>query len=535
MDPMQLIQVTLYSKLAQDFSGTLITNPWNWLWILPIAFLIKSPILYKIENAILELRWFFRDPDQAVILIHSHKKTYTTGYPVKTSIKPLFSNRFQALIHYLLEQKSDKMSSLIETMKFNFDGYDERDVEYVLLPYKNNKILLENNISLKFYSESTEDESSQNGEKNERSRPPMSSTKQYFFELTVPGSYNMPLLKKFIDDCEKEWLDRKKKDGQHIIYELVKTQQDEDDGNMKLILQQYPFKSNKTFDNIFYEKKQELVDYVTPFCKDADPNSEKYLEYTRAGVTFKSTILLYGEPGCGKSCTIRAILNKTKRQGILVRWSLLKKCSDFRTLFRTTTFNGVEYEPKDLCFIFEDFDANNNRVLKTRSDAELSDVLKLIKSEDTINVSTTTAAAAIQSATAAAITQCKDDDELTLDCVLNMLDGIIELHNSMIIFTTNHLEQIDPAFLRPGRIDFKLELKKMTPASIREMVFYKFDIDPNDSLYDKYFDSIITNIITPAEVQNICFRYTKTDIEKCLEEIVHLHQKRNPIIHAAKF
>jgi hypothetical protein len=521
MDPMQLIQVTLYSKLAQDFSGTLITNPWNWLWILPIFLLAKSPILYKIESAILENRWFFRDPNQAVILIHSHKKTYTTGYPVKTSIKNLFSNRFQALIHYLLEQKSDKMSSLIETTKFSFDGYDERDVEYFLLPYKNNKILVENNISLRFYSESMEDESSQNGEKNERSRPPLSSTKQYFFELTVPGSNNMQLLKKFIDDCEKVWLDRKKQDGQHIIYELVKTQQDEDTGNMKLVLQQYPFKSNKTFDNIFYEKKQELIDYITPFCKDADPNSEKAVEYARAGVTFKSTILLYGHPGCGKSCTIRAILNKTKRQGVLVRWSLLKKCSDFRTLFRTTTFNGVEYEAKDLCFIFEDFDANNNRVLKERGDDELSDVLKLIKSDDKISVSASTAVAAIHSVAAASAISCKDDDDLTLDCILNILDGIIELHNAMIIFTTNHLEQIDPAFLRPGRIDFKLELTKMNTSSMLEMVKHKFKLDDEDvGQLKSYFDKFNNVKLTPAELQNICFRYTKTDIIKCLENII---------------
>jgi hypothetical protein len=448
---------------------------------------------------------------------------------VKTSIKPLFSNRFQALIHYLLETKSDKISSLIETMKFNFDGYDERDVEYVLLPYKNNKISLENNISLRFYSESTEDESSQNREKSERSRPPMSSTKQYFFELTVPGSENMPLLKKFIDDCEKEWIDRKKQDGQHIIYELVKTQQDEDTGNMKLILQQYPFKSNKTFDNIFYEKKQHLIDYITPFCKDAPPNSEKYLEYTRAGVTFKSTMLLYGEPGCGKSCTIRAILNKTKRQGVLVRWSLLKKCSDFRTLFRTTTFNGVEYEPKDLCFIFEDFDANNNRVLKSRDDSELADVLKLIKSEDKIQVSPTTTAAVTALHSVSTIS-CKDEDDLTLDCVLNILDGIIELHNAMIIFTTNHLEQIDSAFLRPGRINFKLELTKMTAVSTCEMIKYKFQLNNDELLkYARFFDEFKDYAFTPAEVQNICFRYTKTEIEGCFAELLRGN------VHALKF
>jgi hypothetical protein len=519
MDPMQLIQVTLYSKLAQDFSGTLITNPWNWLWILPVAFLIKSPILYKLETAILENQWFFREPDQAVILIHSHKKTYTTGYPIKTSIKSLFSNRFQALIYYILEKKSEKMNSLIETMRFNFDGYDERDVEYMLLPYKNNKIELDNNISLKFYSESTEDDSFQNKEKCETSSSSSNSCiKQYFFELTIPGVKNMNVLKTFIDECESEFLNRKKQNGQHIIYEVIKTQRDDETGNTKLVLQQYPFKSNKTFENIFYDDKQNLVDYITPFCKEADANSEKILEYTRSGVTFKSTILLHGEPGCGKSCTIRAILNKTKRQGVLVRWSILKTCSDFRTLFRTTLFNGIEYEPKDLCFIFEDFDANNNRVLKTRSDDNSMDILNLLKTESLDKINVTAAATAIQTA---AISSCKEDDDLTLDCVLNMLDGIIELHNAMIIFTTNHLERIDPAFLRPGRIDFKLELKKMSATSIKELIKYKFQLDSLESeSYSEYFSQLKDNILTPAEIQNICFRYTKTEIVKCLEEII---------------
>jgi SpoVK/Ycf46/Vps4 family AAA+-type ATPase len=176
-----------------------------------------------------------------------------------------------------------------------------------------------------------------------------------------------------------------------------------------------------------------------------------------------------------------------------------------------------------LCFIFEDFDANNNRVLKPRGDDELSDVLKLIKSDDKISVSASTAAAAIHSAATASTISCKDDDDLTLDCVLNILDGIIELHNAMIIFTTNHLEQIDPAFLRPGRIDFKLELTKMTTASMREMIKYKFQLEnDDDSAYECYFDKFKDFKLTPAELQNICFRHTKTDIIDCLREITAL-------------
>jgi len=96
-------------------------------------------------------------------------------------------------------------------------------------------------------------------------------------------------------------------------------------------------------------------------------DSKHEREYEDAGVTFKAGILLHGEPGCGKSCTIRGILNRTRRHGILVRWSLIKTCSEFVAIFRSA-INDKKYNLKELCFIFEDFDANKDEVLKRRTD-----------------------------------------------------------------------------------------------------------------------------------------------------------------------
>ena len=112
------------------------------------------------------------------------------------------------------------------------------------------------------------------------------------------------------------------------------------------------------------------------------------------------------------------------------------------------------------------------------------------------------------------------EDELTLECVLNVLDGIIELHNTMIIFTTNHLEHIDPAFTRSGRIDFQHEFKLASINIIKEMLHKIRNIDCDKPEYNHYFANMMDYIISPADIQNICFKYKNEEVTEILTDIV---------------
>jgi len=47
---------------------------------------------------------------------------------------------------------------------------------------------------------------------------------------------------------------------------------------------------------------------------------------------------------------------------------------------------------------------------------------------------------------------------VTLSGLLNVLDGFFAPSGVLFIMTTNHIEELDPALLRPGRIDYKLYL-----------------------------------------------------------------------------
>ncbi|MFO5854335.1 AAA family ATPase, partial [Klebsiella pneumoniae] len=68
---------------------------------------------------------------------------------------------------------------------------------------------------------------------------------------------------------------------------------------------------------------------------------------------------------------------------------------------------------------------------------------------------------------------------LTLSALLNGLDGIVPLDETMTILTTNHPENIDKALLRKGRVDYMVEIPYLRDQEVREyikLMFPDFDI-----------------------------------------------------------
>jgi len=51
------------------------------------------------------------------------------------------------------------------------------------------------------------------------------------------------------------------------------------------------------------------------------------------------------------------------------------------------------------------------------------------------------------------------NDKLTLSYLLNLLDGTLCHDNTFFIMTTNHVNNLDPALIRNGRVDVSIELK----------------------------------------------------------------------------
>ena len=89
----------------------------------------------------------------------------------------------------------------------------------------------------------------------------------------------------------------------------------------------------------------------------------------------------------------------------------------------------------------------------------------------------------------------------TLSGLLNQLDGIYCGSGRILIMTTNHVGKLDPALIRPGRVDLKLDLQFCTPEQISDFFFLFFEEHlPPDVLHR-------LPVKSPAEVCNVCLSY----------------------------
>jgi chaperone BCS1 len=160
--------------------------------------------------------------------------------------------------------------------------------------------------------------------------------------------------------------------------------------------------------------------------------------YARLGVPYHRGYLLYGPPGTGKTSLVSAIRAKFGMSIYIVN---LTEMND-RTL--KGAMNSV---PENSIILFEDIDcmkAGNRR-------AELS------------------AAKPAQVATATAVEPKQDPGGVTLSGLLNVLDGFHAPSNVAFVMTTNAAESLDPALLRPGRIDYKLYLGEASDSQKYEL------------------------------------------------------------------
>ncbi|KAG8692836.1 hypothetical protein FRC09_010918 [Ceratobasidium sp. 395] len=152
--------------------------------------------------------------------------------------------------------------------------------------------------------------------------------------------------------------------------------------------------------------------------------------YAERGIPFRRGYLLHGVPGSGKTSLIHALAGELGLD-IYVASLSMKGMSD------TTLTNLMGRVPQRCILLLEDLDAAFTR--GTSRDA---------KSTGAPTTTTTTK------------TDTKDDpNTLSLSGLLNSLDGVAAAEGRLLFATTNHIERLDPALSRPGRMDVWVDFK----------------------------------------------------------------------------
>ncbi|KAL7664794.1 Mitochondrial chaperone BCS1 [[Candida] zeylanoides] len=119
---------------------------------------------------------------------------------------------------------------------------------------------------------------------------------------------------------------------------------------------------------------------------------------------------------------------------------------------------------------------------------------------------------------------------VTFSGLLNALDGVASAEECLTFMTTNHPEKLDPALLRPGRIDFKQYVGNASDSQIRRM-FMRFY--PGESqLCEEFlaeFHKLKMEAISTAQLQGL-FVYNKRDPHNAIATVKTLTSPQNVLM-----
>jgi hypothetical protein len=264
-----------------------------------------------------------------------------------------------------------------------------------------------------------------------------------------------------------------------------------------------------TLDDIFLDESEEIMRCINAVIE---------------GKLDKYCILLHGEPGCGKTSIIKAILGHTKWSATEINLSQLtdeKLNTVFFNEVRSNSYSGSAYNKhstKNHIFIMEEIDAGSDALHDRKKKAE-KEKLKLLenKNQGLIVHGNSNIPNEIGQMHSGIV-----QNKITLGNMLTILDGIKPLSGSIIIMTTNCVEKLDEALLRDGRVDAIIELGKINERNLTKMVnkYYPNIVHKNYERYDSIF--------TPATITGLIKRsLTYQDFITKLEDKFIKMEKNN--------
>lgn len=362
-----------------------------------------------------------------------------------------------------------------------------------------------------------------------------SSASEAIYEITLIAKIrlstknSLSVIKEFIQQCKNDRILSIKSDKLPMsVFELKRAF---GAGGTYLTFSRELFITSKTLNNLFLpmDTMSTLKARLDRFLKHnpADPDSW----YSRTGIPHTLGILLWGPPGTGKTSTIKAISKYTNRHLVQIFLDRIKTPEELRDVFFNEKIQPensneiLEVPINKKIYVIEDVDATSKVVLARKqgdggeSDAESKTSPMTITLPDDFNDFDDNTQRNIVQKLARGLKNNGDTttaSTFTLSDLLNVFDGVVESPGRIIIMTSNHPEMLDPALVRPGRIDVKIKLGFMDAPSLSKMI---------DTFCDdgKVGDAVqlekVTGKLTPARAMAIILG-ADCDREKSIKQLV---------------
>lgn len=217
----------------------------------------------------------------------------------------------------------------------------------------------------------------------------------------------------------------------------------------------------RTFENTFipYEQERLIKESIDTFKS----NREWYI---KNNIPYHFGFLLYGKGGTGKSSIAQAIAEYANAQLISFPGDHISELPKMMGgMISSVSIDKNAYR----VILIEDIDCGfAEKAIDTEYDEE-SGKFKSV------------------------------ERKVGLASILNALDGMAAPTNAIYVFTTNHIEKLDPALIRPGRCDVKLEIPTVTMETFTK--FCKYHYDPDCSGIESLRSDRIRKDVTFAELQ----------------------------------
>jgi len=204
--------------------------------------------------------------------------------------------------------------------------------------------------------------------------------------------------------------------------------------------------------------------------------------YQDVGIPYRRGYLLYGPPGCGKTSFCQALAGALKLDVCML--TLTNKNLDDNGLAES-----LRDAPSNAIVLLEDVDA----VFKDRT----------LQSEGGRGAG------------------------VTFSGLLNALDGVASQEGRLFFMTTNHIERLDPALIRPGRCDIKVEVRRASRTQARKLYARFFGGSPEADAA-AFADALPEYELSMAALQGYLLSH-KDDPKGALAHVQRLLRSTKPL------